>query len=217
MEKKLTFKRACHRVRVSCDNRQQHLRRPVRAVRALFPIPDRPKRKVEPLCELLLRQVQLLAQGAHGRDTTSPRERRLGRRRSISVGKRRSMRLLLAHGVKGAPIAFRRLLLIEPDTCPRSQHRSDNFSPDARREPALTIVIVTKSVKWSAPRALQARSSQCAPHPRTASAHVQRVAGGREGLPSSCFSRKRNRAMPRRFPVRLSPPARHRLAPQEFA
>src|SRR5262249_55933451 len=110
----LAFERTGHRVRVRCDDGEQHLRGFVRAVRALLPISHSPKRKVEPRRELFLRQIQLLTPRAHTRNTSSTRKLRLGRGRSVRVRSSGSMALVFHHGVEGAPIAFWRLLRIEP-------------------------------------------------------------------------------------------------------
>jgi len=53
----LPFQRPRHRIRVSCDDHQQHLRGLVGAVGALLPIPHCAERQVKAGRKLLLRQV----------------------------------------------------------------------------------------------------------------------------------------------------------------
>src|SRR6266567_2129711 len=80
---------------------------------ALLPISDRAEREMEPRSELLLREVQLLAQGAHSRHATSACKLRRGRRRTAGVGERSPMALLLAHGIESTPVGLGRPLRIE--------------------------------------------------------------------------------------------------------
>src|SRR5712664_3477566 len=81
---------------------------------ALLPISDRAEWEMEPRRELLLGEVQLLAQGAHSRHATSTCKLRPGRRRTVGVGERSPMAFLLAHGIEGTPVGLGRPLRIEP-------------------------------------------------------------------------------------------------------
>ena len=90
----LTLKRACHPVRVSCYDRQQHLGRLVGTVRALLPIPHGAERQVKPRGEFLLRQVQPLTQRAHARHAPRAGKLRCGRRPRVRVRKRGAVAVL---------------------------------------------------------------------------------------------------------------------------
>src|SRR6266568_5730464 len=76
----------------------------------VLPISDRAEWEMEPRSELLLREVQLLAQGPHSRHATSTCKLRRGRRRTAGVGERSPMALLLAHGIEGTPVGLGRPL-----------------------------------------------------------------------------------------------------------
>src|SRR5580704_18300311 len=82
-ETTLAFEGAGHGDGVIRDNRQKHLRRLVGTMSALLPIPDGAERQMEPRGKLLLRHIQLLAQGADGRYTASAGKLRRGRWRTI--------------------------------------------------------------------------------------------------------------------------------------
>src|SRR5258708_36021543 len=58
----LTCERACHCVRISCDDRYEYLRGLVGTMCALLPISHSPEREVKPRRKLLLRQIKLLGQ-----------------------------------------------------------------------------------------------------------------------------------------------------------
>jgi MFS family permease len=82
---RLTLESPSHGVRVFSNDREQHLGRLIGTVCALLPVSHGPEREVEPRRKLFLRQVQLLAERADSRHTTSARELRLGRWHSIWV------------------------------------------------------------------------------------------------------------------------------------